>query len=71
MITGECPYCEGVVTNYMPDESPAFSKQECPTCKKTYWMMHSRIESIAYPMEEFEKLYIVDEEKRSITKREP
>ncbi len=66
MITGECPYCDRVITNAMPDKSPAFLKGVCPNCKKDYWLKASRIQSTAYTEEEFFRNYEIDEKTRSI-----
>ncbi len=68
MIIGDCPYCNEIVTNAMPDSSPAFCKPTCDSCGKNYWLLCSRIESQAYTIENFEKEYNVDEETKSIKK---
>ena len=69
MITGGCPYCSEIVFNTMPDKTPAYSIQFCNSCNKDYWMLHSRLESIAYTIEAFNKEYIVDYKNKTIIKR--
>lgn len=69
MITGECPNCDNIITNSMPEQSPAFIKGVCEKCNKTYWLLASRIESIAYDEEMFNIEYIVDEKNKIIKKR--
>ncbi len=69
MITGECPNCNEIITNSMPEQSPAFFRRTCDNCNKPYWLLASRIQSIAYDLEAFEKEYIVDEKTKQIKKR--
>lgn len=71
MIFGGCPYCNASTVNYMPDDSPKCYESTCEECGKVYWMLASRIESLAYTQEDFAKEYIVDREKRTIEKRLP
>ena len=70
MIFGGCPYCDGAIVNYMPEESPKFAKRECEHCGKTYWLLCSRISSEAYTVEEFLNHYAVDEENKSVQRLE-
>ncbi len=70
MIIGECPYCENVIVNAMPDRSPAYCRPTCETCGKTYWLRCSRISSVAYTEEEFERLHEIDAKNRSIKPRQ-
>lgn len=67
MIFGECPNCNGFISNPMPEQSPAFAKRECEHCNKGYWLKCSRIDSKAYTIEGFEKEYSVNEETKVIT----
>ncbi len=51
MIIGGCPYCEN--TNMTPiGPVGAWSKETCDNCKKEYWLKHSRLEPIAYPLDQ-------------------
>ena len=68
MIFGECPYCEEMMFNYMPEKSPAFQKTECEECGNTVWLLCSRIESYAYTVEDFLEKYSVDEETKEVRK---
>lgn len=71
MIFGDCPYCDKDHGGCgMPDVTPSFVPFNCESCGKKIWMLCSRVSSEAYTAEDFEKEYIVDEEKRTITKRE-
>lgn len=54
MIVGECPYCDGTNMTPIADRCPAFSKEKCQHCHKEYWLKHSRIDPIAYPLEDVE-----------------
>ena len=66
MIFGECPYCNEQIVNEMPERSPKFIKTKCEHCGKEYWLLASRIESVAYTEEGFNKEYTVDEETHHI-----
>jgi hypothetical protein len=69
MIIGDCPYCEETMINYMPDDSPMFQKIKCGHCGSIVWLLCSRIESIAYTINDFLELFEVDEETKRIRKR--
>lgn len=47
MIIGECPSCDALVTNG-DGVLGKMSKHKCEECKKTYWLLHSYLEPIAY-----------------------
>ncbi len=66
---GQCPYCDGCITNSMPEKSPAFFKSTCPECKQQYWLLASRIQSIAYTEEGFHEEYEVDEETKTVKEK--
>lgn len=55
MIMGQCPYCDSsIMTPLAPDPLPRFSKEICDTCKKEYWLKHSRYDPIAYPLDDID-----------------
>ena len=64
MIVGECPYeCGG--GHCVPLSQPiSFTKHECETCGKTFWIKHSRIEPEAYTDEDFNKDFYIDDNGR-------
>ena len=47
MIVGDCPHCKNTfmisigLTNH-------YSKQKCKSCKKIFWVFHSRLTPKAY-----------------------
>lgn len=69
MITGGCPYCDQIVMNAMPDESPAFANPTCENCGKKYWLLCSRLDSKAYTEEDFLNEYEVNEVTKSIKRK--
>lgn len=73
MIFGECPYCEQPVVNHLARDRPlpCFEKVECESCKKWYWLKHSRVDPEAWTDEEFRKLYEINEETKAIKPRPP
>ncbi len=54
--------------NCVPDDIklPNFAKVSCEDCKKLYWLKFSRFNPQAYTLEEFNELYVIDEENKSI-----
>lgn len=68
MIMGECPYCNAHIFNPI-GKPPCFTFPVCESCGKKYALRHSRLDPVAMPIEEFEKLYIIDEEKKTIKDR--
>jgi len=61
---GPCPYCDH--ENWTP-AAPAemagqCSRETCGGCGKRYWLKHSRIDPVAYPLEHF----VVNEETRTL-----
>lgn len=72
MITGECPYddCDDFQMRLLPDKPlPLFSKEVCPGCKRTIWVLYSRIDPEVYTEEGFRKAFEVNEETKSIKQR--
>ena len=67
MIFGECPYCDEMISTPIADTCPAMSKETCDSCGKQYWLKHSRLNPVAYPMEEIE----VNEETKSVKIKNP
>lgn len=66
MIFGEYPCCEGELTLAMPDQTPAYAREECPYCGTPVWHKFSRIQSTTWTEEEFLKTHDLDYEKRTI-----
>lgn len=73
MNFGDCPYqeCKGFISVAVPEKTPAFTKITCDECGRELWYRCSRIEPQAFTLDEFAAAYEVDEEKRTIKKREP
>jgi len=47
MIMGECPHCNS--STWTPiGPAPCYSEEKCESCGKTYWLLHSRIDPVAY-----------------------
>jgi hypothetical protein len=70
MIFGKCPNCDAHAAHKMPREASVFSKTECTFCKKPYWMYYDRQYSRAYTEEDFNKIYVINEETKNITRRD-
>ena len=68
MIIGECPYCDHSNMTECAPVCPAFSKETCAGCDKSYWLLHSRIDPMAYSVEDFEKEYRVNDETKTLEK---
>jgi len=67
MIFGPCPYCDEIVANAIPDETPVFGKTTCENCGKEYWLRYSRISPEAYTKEQFEDEYEINKETKVIS----
>lgn len=48
MIFGECPYCGSTVISHLGPVGMV-SKEDCGSCHEMYWLVHSRIDPVAYP----------------------
>ena len=68
MIIGECPYCDQTNMTICAPECPTFSKRICDGCGKEYWLRHSRIDPKSYTAEDFEKIYRINEETKTLEK---
>lgn len=70
MIFGGCPYedCRELFTTALAERPPVFQKIECKKCGRCFMVLHSRIDPIGYTMEDFNKMYVVDEATKSIQK---
>jgi hypothetical protein len=66
VIIGECPYCKHCNMTPCADQCPTYSKEKCYVCGKEYWLRHSRLDPVAYPLDHF----IVDEETKELKLRE-
>lgn len=56
MITGFCPYCDGVMDFEVPEElfTPVFWRVECDHCGKDFMEYISRMIPCAYRLEDVE-----------------
>jgi hypothetical protein len=73
MITGDCPYddCDDFRMRLLPDVPlPKFSKEQCPACKRTIWVLYSRIDPEVYTESDFDRAWVVDEATKNIKRRE-
>jgi hypothetical protein len=71
MILGECPYgdCDGFMLTPIADRY-GFSQEKCPDCNRVVWIEHTRIGPSAYTDEGFREAFDVDDEKKTIKRRE-
>jgi len=70
MTLGDCPYCDdflGLLS--IPDEGklPIYSQINCPSCERLIWYKFSRIDPMAWTIEDFEKEFKIDYDNRKIT----
>lgn len=70
MIMGGCPYtgCEGFMMTPIADQY-GFSKEKCPDCGRVVWVEHTRIGPVAYTDESFRETFKVDDETKTITRK--
>lgn len=66
MIFGEYPCCNGDLYLSMPDDTPAFMREDCPHCGAKVWHLFSRLQSKTWDEASFLEEYDVDEEARTI-----
>jgi len=71
MIIGDCPYegCNGRHMIPCAEDCPSFSIEICESCGKEFWLLHSRINPVAYTYEGFMEEYEVNEETKQIIKK--
>lgn len=74
MIVGECPYedCdEQLMTafTHLNLELPKLCKITCDKCNREHWIKLTRIDPQRWTLEDFDKLYFVDEETKQIIER--
>lgn len=69
MIFGNCPYCDHNFNVSLVD-GLRMQKQECEQCKKTFWTLHSRLDPKSWTDDEFNKIFLLDEETKNITLRD-
>lgn len=71
MNLGDCPYedCDGFLSFELPERTPVYAIVECETCNRSLWYKFSRVDPIAWTIEDFEAEHIVDVETHSIVKR--
>lgn len=72
MNLGDCPYCDDFIGFLkVPDKCPAYAIVQCESCGKDIWYRFSRINPMAWTIEDFEKEFIIEKENRRITERNP
>ncbi len=70
MIFGSYPCCNAPLALTLPDKKlPVIGWENCPECKVKVWHQYSRIDPMSWTDDEFQKLYIVNEEDYSIKKK--
>lgn len=71
MNIGGCPYhdCAGLLFVPVPDKTPAFTNTTCDDCGRPVWYRVSRVDPAAFTPAEFDALYRIDEETKTITPR--
>jgi hypothetical protein len=67
VIIGECPYCREIETAACAPQCPAFSRETCESCGKQYWLYHSRLTPNRYSDEDFNRLFTVNHDTKTIT----
>lgn len=62
MNFGECPYpdCEEILMVEVPERTPAYNFFDCEKCKRKIWYRFSRLDPMAYTVEDFEKQFEID-----------
>ena len=71
MIVGSCPYDCGGHLWLSIAEAPAIQRHDCDECGRTIWTYHSRLNPWSMTDEDFRAEYDVDDESKSVRKREP
>lgn len=71
MMIGSYPCCGAPLMIELPDRTPAFAPEECPHCGTKVWHRLSRLDPQTWTEEAFLEEFIVDDESRSITERNP
>jgi hypothetical protein len=60
MNFGDCPYCNDFLGAFeVPDRTPAYAQVNCQSCGKKVWYRFSRINPMAWTIEDFEREYEV------------
>lgn len=67
---GDYPCCGELLCLSCPEKTPAFLPENCPNCGKKVWHYLSRLDPCSYTEEEFNAEFEVNEEEKSIKKRE-
>ena len=67
MNLGDCPYCNEFLGLFeVPEKAPCYSVVNCQACRKDVWYRHSRIDPMAWTVEDFEKEFTIDYENNKI-----
>jgi len=70
MIIGRYPCCEGTFCVETPNRTPVWYPETCPHCGVAVWHRLSRFDPESWTAVEFEKIFIIDREKREIRRRD-
>ena len=68
MIFGAYPCCGAGLQMEMPDE-PAMMPEDCPHCGASVWHLLSRVSPQSWTAAEFDRLFTVDHETKTIERR--
>lgn len=70
MIFGDCPYddCNEPMCNSMGDRY-GFEKLNCEKCGRVIWLLHSRVDPVAYTDKGFRDKYEIDEETKQVKEK--
>ena len=71
MIFGSYPCCGADLAIVMPDQTPAYLPESCPSCGARIWHVFSRLDPMSYTEADFLALYEVDESAKTVKLRNP
>lgn len=67
MIFGSYPCCGADLCFAMPDVTPKYLPEECPSCGARVWHVLSRVESISFTESEFLERYEANHNTKTVT----
>lgn len=68
MIIGEYPCCGGTLTLEMPERS-GYAPHDCTHCGAKVWTRFSRVDPETWTDADFRRVFVVDDEKRTVKPR--
>ncbi len=74
MILGDCPYgdcTQFAMRSIATGSLPQYERDTCEGCHRIVWVVHSRIDPIAYTEADFLEEFVVDDEKKTVVPRHP